>query len=143
MSLIISEQRLKENFIKIAEYFKTEPGIYYGCQEMASISDGHLQKIRSEAGRYNEDQFYEYPKNHLSMIAEYETGSDLSRDLRFMWLLTMEAAMLNSLLLQASSDDPENETECLYLDFESEIEKQSQWLMYRINMTARRAAADV
>ncbi len=140
-SLIESEQRLKENFIKIAEFYKTEPGIYYGCQEMASISDDHLRKIRKEETKYSRSHNVADSGTPVLMIKEHEMGNDLFQDLRFMWLLTMEAAMFNNMLLQSFSEDSEDNPDNLYGEFERETEKQSQWLMYRINMTVRKASA--
>lgn len=133
------EQRLTENFIKIAEYHKTEPGIYYGCQEMASISGDHLRELRRENGKYMNGNKGD---DFISMIRDHVTGLDLIADLHFMWLLTMEAALMNSLLLHASAAMSENDLEFMCSNFERETEKQSQWLLYRLNMAAHKETVD-
>jgi hypothetical protein len=140
--LLATEIRLAENFIKIGEYYKTEPGIYYGCQEMASISNDHLRRIRTESAKYKKITRAAEQGNSLSLIRDHEPGADLVMDLRFMWLLTMEASILNNLLIQVSSGDPESDPDPVFCDFDAETEKQSQWLMYRINITARKATAE-
>jgi len=135
--LLATEKRLMENFIRIAEYYKTEPGIYYGCQEMASISNDHIREIRRESVKYKKDQDEPDRENLESMVMDPEHGNDLSMDLHFMWLLTMESALFNYLLLQSSSNESENDLEQMCNYFERETEKQSQWLMYRLHMVVR------
>lgn len=142
-ALLAIESRLSENFIKIAEYHKTEPGIYYGCQEMASISDDHAGNIRRAAELQNRNaEAMEY-EPIISMIKDHNTGLDLGADLRYMWLLAMEALMLNNLLLQASADQSEHDLELLCCNFERDTQKQTEWLMYRIMMTARKTTVNI
>jgi hypothetical protein len=141
-ALLSVEKRLMENFIKIAEFHKTEPGIYYGCQEMASISNDHIRLLKKESEIYQARNGNVKETNNLSLINDHTAGLDLHSDLRFMWLLTMEAALLNNILLQASSEEAQNDLELMCCNFEREIEKQSQWLMYRINVAARRSTVD-
>lgn len=142
-ALLSAELRLVENFIRIAEYHKTEPGIYYGCQEMASISNDQVKVLQREGEIYQNRQHNN--KNDLtpSLISDPETGYDLTSDLSFLWLLTMYAALLNNLLLQTSAEESgNNDLELICNDFERETEKQSQWLMYRINVAVRRSTVD-
>ncbi|MGE5418577.1 MAG: hypothetical protein ACM3UT_00255 [Chloroflexota bacterium] len=140
-ALLSAEMRLVENYIKMAEYHKTEQGIYYGCQEMASISNDHIKVLKKEADIYLKSQ--NGPDNEImsSFIVDHEAGLDLTSDLHFMWLLTMDAALLINILLHASSEESANDDlQLMCNNFERETEKQSQWLMYRINLAVRRSA---
>jgi hypothetical protein len=47
----------------------------------------------------------------------------------------MESAMLNNLLMQAARNQSEGDLELMCRNFDFETEKQSQWLLYRINMS--------
>lgn len=138
-ALLEIERRLSENFFRIAEYHKTEPGIYYGCQEMASISADHSKAIEKELEIHKFEIENSGDDTFFPMVREHETGIDLFADLHFIWLLTMEAALFNNLILQAAAATSENDIELMCSNFEDETSKQSEWLIYRINMAVRRA----
>lgn len=140
-ALLEVESKLTENLIKIAEFYKTEPGIYYGCQEMASISGYHLSELRriEELSKTDSSAVGEQIS---SIVRENQLGTDLVSDLRCMWLLSMEALMLYSLLGQTASLQEDQDLEMISCNFERETEKQAEWLSYRINMAIRRLAVE-
>lgn len=138
-ALLEVESRLTENFIKIAEYYKSEPGIYYGCQEMASISNYHSSELNKIIETYKVETS---GNTHNSLVTDHTTGTDLVKDLRFVWLLTMEALMLYSHFEQVASSRDELDLEMISCNFGRETEKQAEWLSYRINMAIRRFAVE-
>ena len=75
-------------------------------------------------------------------MKEDQVGANLVNDLRFVWLLSMEALMLYSLLEQTASMQEEHDLEMISCNFERETEKQAEWLSYRINMAIRRMAVE-
>lgn len=129
-----AEIKLKEAFIKTAEFHKTKPEIYYECQAFASLSDEHARYFRKASGRYYKSTDSESREDNFRvLIPEHSTGQNLSDDLHYLWLLTHEADFYRSLLLQASTaiSDLELESICNY--FAEENSKQSLWLVERIS----------
>lgn len=129
-----SEIRLKEAFIKTAEYHKTKPEIYYECQAFSSLSDEHARYFKKAISRYGKsDDSDSKNDNFHDLIPEHDMGLNLADDLHYLWLLTREAEFYGSLLLQASTaiSDVDLENVCSF--FEEENKKQSQWLVERIS----------
>ncbi|HLP72834.1 MAG TPA: hypothetical protein VK155_08030 [Bacteroidales bacterium] len=129
-----AEIRLKEAFIKTAEYHKTKPEIYYECQAFASLSDEHARYFRKALKRYEKSFDMESRNdNFLELIPEHGTGHNLADDLHYIRLLNHESDFYLSLLLQASTaiNDLDLENACKF--FTEENSKQSHWLVERIS----------
>ena len=127
------EKKLRENLIKTAEYHKTEHDIYYECQDLASISDEHRRKIEQLLQKYPVQKANE-PGTHFRVLLEdHNTGLNLLNDLHYLWLLTVEMQLIRRFLLQSAENvrDADLEDECRKLEEGSE--KQSDWLLKRIN----------
>lgn len=129
------ERRLAEYFIKVAEYHKSEQEIYYGCQEMASISNENIREIRKLLGRAEGMNALNSGKLYDSVIRDFDRGNDLETDLRLLWLLTKECWLSYS-LLQHTSGSSDNDISLLCRTCGQNSEKQSSWLFTRIMHTA-------
>lgn len=126
------ERKLAEYFIKIAEYHKSEHEIYYGCQEMASISNEHIRDIKQVADRTDENYTFTSEKVYDSLIRDYERGLSLETDLRLLWLLAKEAGFFYSLLKIVSESSGDTGIALVCSAFEQESARQSSWLFSRI-----------
>lgn len=131
------ERKLAEYFIKIAEYHKSEQEIYYGCQEMAAVSNEHIREIKRIPGGIEGKS----SEQHESMISDIEIGIDLEADLRFLWLLTKESGLYYSLLHHASLSNGDRTVASISNSNEQESAKQSSWLFSRIMYTAETISA--
>src|SRR5512145_2944027 len=88
------EKKLRENLIKTAEYHKTEPDIYYDCQELASISDEHRRKIEQLLQKYPQHKAADTGIQFRVMLEDHNTGLNLLNDLHYLWLLTVEMKLI-------------------------------------------------
>lgn len=129
-----AEIRLKEAFIRTAEYHKTKPEIYYECQAFSSLADEHARYFRKALKRYERSYSTESGNdNFLELLPEHDTGQSLADDLHYLWLLTHESEFYRCLLLQASTAISDLELESVCNFFAEENNKQSQWLVERIS----------
>jgi hypothetical protein len=132
--LLAIERRLAENFIKVAEYHKSEKEIYYGCQEMAALSNEHIAEISRVSGSVKGN--FAERRHQDSMLNEFEVGLDLQADLRYLWLLTKESGLINSIIHQSFGTAGD-----ITLTFRPGTEKQSSWLFSRIKYSAETVSA--
>lgn len=135
------EKRLAEYFIKVAEYHKSEPEIYYGCQEMAAISTDHTREIKKVASEGKHFPLSEKRSN--SMIKEFETGTELETDLRLLWLLTKESGLVYNLLHHLSKSTGDSKLATISGTYEQDSQRQSAWLhsrmIYIVEMVTERS----
>jgi hypothetical protein len=132
------EKQIKEAFIKVAEYHKAEPDIYYNCLTLASYSMIHIKKTGSLADKYLKYLRHDDEPDQMApaLMKEFEPGGTLLNDLQYLWLLTKELEIGCNILLQASMTLHDKEIVSLCGNLEKENMRQADWLISRIRQAA-------
>lgn len=125
-----NEMKLKEHFIKVAEYHKSDSDIYYECQMLAILSDDKAGLIKEMIGKGISVE--DTGSTEKSFVSYHDPGADLIEDLHYVWLLASEAEMYSMLIVHAASATGDIHLEKKGVMLRENTEKQSDWLTGRI-----------
>lgn len=135
-----SEKDLAEAFKKVAKHHGAEPDVYQMCNKLAAWSENHVVNLQKFIEQYSENKNTEPDNLKRTLFNKPRSGSlALVRDLHDLWLLANEVQLCWIVLLQAARALRDKELELACKQFDTQTQKQLEWLMTRIKQAAPQA----
>lgn len=139
-SILADELKLREAFIKAAEYHKTEHRMYYDCQYMASISDDNIKIIREMAGSSGNE--FSYTNESVSVTDDYYPGVNLMNDLEYMLTLKRHNTEKMNLIMSSSTGTEQIDTMLTGI-FNENSGRQAEWLGNMIHHVKKSVSSQI
>jgi anaerobic selenocysteine-containing dehydrogenase len=135
-----AEREIATAFTSVAERHKDEPDIFQICQEFAKESAIHEQMIEKFTGVYGEASDREASRVKQSLFQGPRSGGfGLVRDLHDLFLITTEAHLGWTILLQTAKALRDKEFIAACTKLGGETDGQRSWLQTRIKQAVPQA----
>lgn len=132
-----AEKQLAKALHMVADKHKDEPDIEQTCKLLASWSEEHEKGLRPFIEKYSEDRSSTEPERLESLFNKSRTGSmGMLRDLHDLWLLTQEAHIIWTVLIQAAQGLRDTDLENACKSYQDQTNRQEDWLLTRIKQAA-------
>ena len=138
-----AEQALADSFRVVAQAQSSHPDVYFTCQSLATMSDGHRSRLGPVATRYGEQQESgdsEPERLHAEALEAARTGPvGLLRDLQDLHLLANLVATSWTVIQQAARGLRDRELLDVASSSSEETARQLAWLTTRMKSVAPQA----
>lgn len=135
-----AEREIAAAFKTVADHHKDEPDIFQICQRFAEVSHVHEQAIERFTSIYGEASDHEASRVKKSLFqGPRKGGFGLVRDLHDLFLITTEAHISWTILLQTAQALRDKEFIAACTKLGGETEGQRSWLQTRIKQAAPQA----
>ena len=135
-----AEREIAAAFKTVADHHKDEPDIFQICQTFAEVSHVHEQAIERFTSIYGEASDHEASRVKKSLFqGPRKGGFGLVRDLHDLFLITTEAHIGWTTLLQTAQALRDKEFIAACTKLGGETEGQRSWLQTRIKQAAPQA----
>jgi hypothetical protein len=138
-----AEKALADSFRVVAQDQSSHPDIYFTCQTLATMSDGHRSRLEPVVARYGEQTEAagsEPERLHAEAIATARTGPvGLLRDLQDLHSLANLVLTSWTVIQQAAQGLRDEELIQVATDSSGETSRQLAWLITRMKSVAPQA----
>lgn len=135
-----AEHEIAAAFTSVADHHRDEPDIFQICQKFAEVSSIHEQAIERFTSIYGEASDHEASRVKKSLFqGPRKGGFGLVRDLHDLFLITTEADLGWTILLQTAQALRDKEFIAACTKLGGETDGQRSWLQTRIKQAAPQA----